>query len=98
MASGHEHGDMGHKQVPECAECAAGTHEHPIPKEVGEMMAKSEHRMHHWLWQEVRKNWHRYQRDIQQKIDELGWKPPRPVMDESGNPNTKNDSGEDFFF
>jgi hypothetical protein len=41
------------------------------------MMASREHRMHHWLWHEVRNNWHRYPRDIQQKIDELGWKPPR---------------------
>ena len=38
------------------------------------MMAKREHRMHHWLWHEVRNNWHLYPRDIQQKIEELGCK------------------------
>jgi len=62
------------------------------------MMAKREHRMHHWLWHEVRNNWNRYPRDIQRKIDELGWKPPRPVLDEGGNPDLKNDSGEDFLY
>jgi hypothetical protein len=29
------------------------------------MMAKREHRMHHWLWHEVRNNWHQYPHDIQ---------------------------------
>ena len=62
------------------------------------MMAKREHRMHHWLWHELRNNWNRYPRDIQNKIEALGWKPPRPVMDISGNPDVTNNSGEDFLY
>src|SRR3569833_2325751 len=98
MAAQHDHPYAVHQHVAECPACAAGLHDHPIPGEVAEMMAKREHRMHHWLWHEVRNNWYQYPRDIQQKIDDLGWKPPRPVLDESGNPNLENDSGEDFFY
>ena len=98
MASQHDHPDASHQSVAECPACAAGLHDHPIPREVAEMMSKREHRMHHWLWHEVRNNWYQYPRDIQQRIDDLGWKPPRPVLDESGNPNLENDSGEDFFY
>jgi len=98
MASQHAHPEASHQHIAECPACVAGLHDHPIPREVVDMMATREHRMHHWLWHEVRNNWYRYPRDIQQKIDELGWRPPRPVMDESGNPNPKNDSGEDFLF
>lgn len=98
LTSDHSHAHVPHQPIPECPACAAGQTDHPLPKEVIETMAKREHRMHHWLWHEVRNNWHLYPRDIQQKIDELGWKPPRPVLDESGNPNLENDSGEDFFY
>ncbi|SCX82968.1 hypothetical protein [Nitrosospira sp. Nsp13] len=94
-SGGHQH---NHQHTAECPACVAGRNDHPLPKEVSEMMASREHRMHHWLWHEVRNNWHRYPRDIQQKIDDLGWRPPRPVMDESGNPNLENDSGEDFLY
>lgn len=99
-ASDHIH-PGGHQHDPHtggCPACAAGRNDHPLPKEVTEMMASREHRMHHWLWHEVRNNWHQYPRDIQQKIDELGWRPPRPVLDEGGNPNLENDSGEDFLY
>lgn len=101
--SGHVHSAAQpgvHQHIPHTLECPAcvADHTHPFPKEVIEMMASREHRMHHWLWHEVRNNWYRYPRDIQQKIDELGWRPPRPVLDESGNPNLENDSGEDFLY
>ena len=57
-----------------------------LPREVSEMMAKREHRMHHWLWHEVRNNWHLYPRDVQSRLDDLGWRPPRPLMDEEAAP------------
>jgi hypothetical protein len=81
-----------------CPACAAGREDYPLPTEVATMMAKREHRMHHWLWHEVRNSWNRYPRDIQRRIDALGWRPPRPVMDGSNNPDLKNDSGEDFLY
>lgn len=100
VAPGHVHTAVREHvaHAAQCPACGAGRDDHPLPREVSEMMAKREHRMHHWLWHEVRNNWHQYPRDIQQKIDELGWKPPRPVRDESGNPNLENDSGEDFLY
>lgn len=62
------------------------------------MMAKREHRMHHWLWHEVRNSWYSYSDDIKKELERLGWKPPRPSMDEQGQPDLKNDSGEDFLY
>jgi hypothetical protein len=70
----------------------------PLPREVIEMMAKREHRMHHWLWHEIRNNWNQYPKDVQAKIEELGWRPPRPLQDEVGRPSLHNHSGEDFLF
>src|SRR6476469_5489227 len=43
-----------------CPACAAGREDHPLPHAVVEIMAKREHRMHHWLWHEVRNGWNRY--------------------------------------
>lgn len=62
------------------------------------MMAKREHRMHHWLWHEVRNGWHDYPKDVQTKLDDLGWRPPRPLMDEAGRPNLRSHAGEDFLY
>jgi hypothetical protein len=70
----------------------------PLPREVIEMMAKREHRMHHWLWHEVRNSWNLYPKDVQAKLDDLGWRPPRPLMDEVGRPILHNHAGEDFLF
>ncbi len=70
----------------------------PLPREVTEMMAKREHRMHHWLWHEVRNNWHQYPRDVQKELDDLGWRPPRPLMDEANRPNVRSRAGEDFLY
>lgn len=69
-----------------------------LPREVIEMMAKREHRMHHWLWHEVRNNWNQYSKDVQAQIEGLGWRPPRPLLDEDGQPILHNHSGEDFLF
>jgi hypothetical protein len=70
----------------------------PLPIEVTEMMAKREHRMHHWLWHEVRNNWYQYPSDVQTKLDDLGWRPPRPLMDEENRPNVRSHAGEDFLY
>lgn len=70
----------------------------PLPKAVVDMMARREHRMHHWLWHEVRNNWHSYPRDVQTQLDDLGWRPPRPLMDEEGRPNLRSAAGEDFLY
>lgn len=70
----------------------------PLPRQVTEMMAKREHRMHHWLWHEVRNNWHDYPRGVQSRLDDLGWRPPRPLMDEQGQPDLRNHAGEDFLY
>jgi hypothetical protein len=70
----------------------------PLPRAVVDMMAKREHRMHHWLWHEVRNNWHIYTSDVQTKLDDLGWRPPRPLMDEIGRPNLRSHAGEDFLY
>jgi len=70
----------------------------PFPKEVIEMMARREHRMHHWLWHEVRNNWYQYLRDVQHKIEDLGWRPPRPLFDEALGPDLCNNAGEDFLY
>lgn len=49
----HQH---SHQHSTECSGCAAARNDHPLPKEVINMMASREHRMHHWLWHEVRNN------------------------------------------
>jgi hypothetical protein len=69
-----------------------------LPQQVIDMMAAREHRMHHWLWHEVRNSWHRYSKDIQGKIEDMGWKPPRPVMNEASVPDLENNAGEDFLY
>jgi hypothetical protein len=61
-------------------------------------MARREYRMHQLLWHEIRRFWNQYPPDVQQKICELGWKPPRPSRDENEAPILTNDSGEDFFY
>jgi hypothetical protein len=70
----------------------------PLPSAVVNMMAKREHRMHHWLWHEVRNGWYDYPKDVQTKLDDLGWRPPRPLMDEAGRPNLRSNAGEDFLY
>jgi hypothetical protein len=88
MAPLHAHGDPSEGEPRDA----------PLPKAVTDMMATREHRLHHWLWHEVRLNWRQYPRDVQLKLEELGWKPPRPVLDDRGLPDLTNDSGEDFLY
>jgi hypothetical protein len=69
-----------------------------LPREVVETMARRDHRLHHWLWHEVRENWLLYPDDVRQHIRDLGWDPPRPALDEHGRPIFDNDAGEDFLY
>jgi hypothetical protein len=61
-------------------------------------LAGREQRMHHLLWQEIRRFWLQYPRDVQDRIRELGWEPPRPSRDENELPLAFNNSGQDFFY
>jgi hypothetical protein len=61
-------------------------------------MAGRDYRMNHLLWREIRRFWHQYPRDVQEKIREMGWEPPRPARDENEAPILDNNSGEDFFY
>jgi hypothetical protein len=70
----------------------------PLPRPVVETMAKREHRLHHWLWHQVRNSWFSYPDDVKKQIEDLGWKPPRPAFDTEGRPNVDNDAGEDFLY
>jgi hypothetical protein len=70
----------------------------PLPQEVVAEMARRDYRMHNLLWREIRRYWNQYPRDVQEKIRELGWEPPRPATDENERPILDNNSGEDFFF
>jgi hypothetical protein len=69
-----------------------------LPQEVIDTMASREHRLHHWLWHEVRNNWLLYPDDVKQQIRDLGWEPPRPALDERRRPILDNDAGEDFLY
>jgi len=69
-----------------------------LPPEVVERMASREHRLHHWLWHEVRNSWLSYPEDVQQQVRDLGWEPPRPALDERRRPILDNDAGEDFLY
>ena len=75
-----------------------------LPNEVIDEMTKRHHRIHHFLWHEVRNNWLDYDIATQNQLTSMGWKPPRPALSES-NPATgdqtpllNNNSGEDFLF
>lgn len=69
-----------------------------LPPEVVEMMASREHRLHHWLWHEIRNSWLSYPEDVQQKIRDMDWEPPRPALDTRRRPILDNDAGEDFLY
>ena len=75
-----------------------------LPSQVIDEMAKRHHRLHHFLWHEVRNNWLNYDDATKNELTNMGWKPPRPALSES-NPATgdqtpilDNFSGEDFLF
>ncbi len=69
-----------------------------LPQQVIITMAHRAHRMHHYLWHEVRNNWLRYPPQLQHKLTAMGWAPPRPARDENGNVILTNNSGEDFLY
>lgn len=69
-----------------------------LPQEVIDAMAGREHRLHHWLWHEVRNSWLSYPEDVRQQIRDLGWEPPRPALNERRRPILDNDAGEDFLY
>lgn len=69
-----------------------------LPLEVRQMMAQRAHRMHHFLWHQVRNSWTQYPPEVRQRLSELGWEPPRPARDAEGRMLLDNFSGEDFLF
>lgn len=73
-----------------------------LPREVVKLMASRVHRLHHYLWHEVRNKWLVYDALTREAIRELGWEPPRPaqklVPGVGFTAILDNDSGEDFLF
>ncbi len=70
----------------------------PLPKQLVDRMASRPYRMHNYLWHEVRNNWSTYPKNVQRKLRQAGWEPPRPAADEKGLPNLTDDSGEDYLY
>jgi hypothetical protein len=70
-----------------------------LPNEIIMMEAQREHRLHHYLWHEVRNSWLSYDKEeTREALRNLGWEPPRPSRDKNGNRIEDNNSGEDFLF
>ncbi len=69
-----------------------------LPPEVVEKWAGRPHRLHHWLWHEIRNNWLRYPPGEQEEIRTLGWEPPRPALTAERRPILDNNAGEDFLY
>jgi hypothetical protein len=69
-----------------------------LPLEVRQLQAQRAHRMHHFLWHQVRNSWMQYPPEIRQKLSDLGWEPPRPAREKDGRLLLDNFSGEDFLF
>ncbi len=72
-----------------------------IPSEIVKMMASHEHRIHHYLWHQVRNSWWAYSDADRKAIKDLGWEPPRKAYVKDANPrqvDVTNDSGEDFLY
>jgi hypothetical protein len=74
----------------------------PLPPPVLERFASKHHRLHHLLWHFTRERWTGLKPDQQQRIDRLGWKPPRPFQNPvRGNASARepdNGAGEDFLY
>src|SRR5215813_12100998 len=68
------------------------------PREVIELMASRAHRMHHYVWHQVRNAWHLYPDEIKAEIARLGWNPPRAAFYEGNILALDNYSGEDFLY
>jgi hypothetical protein len=69
-----------------------------LPNQVVIEMAKRHHRLHHYLFHEVRNNWLTYDDDTKNKLRNDGWEPPRPALTADGRAIVDNFSGEDFLF
>jgi hypothetical protein len=75
-----------------------------LPNQVIVEMAKRQHRIHHYLWHEVRNNWLDYDDAVKNEIKNMGWEPPRPALTRSDDATggqraiLDNFSGEDFLF
>jgi len=72
-----------------------------LPIQITNMMASHEHRLHHYLWHQVRNSWWDYSDTERNEIKQLGWEPPRPAYVRNSNPrqlNVTNNSGEDFLY
>jgi hypothetical protein len=68
------------------------------PKQVIEMLASRPHRMHHYIWHQVRNSWHEYPAETKAEITRLGWNPPRTAFYEGNVLALDNYSGEDFLY
>lgn len=69
-----------------------------IPFEVIKMLSSKEMRLHHYLWHQTRNSWFHYPKDVQLKLEKLGWKPPRPYRDANDRVIFGNHCGEDFLY
>jgi hypothetical protein len=73
-----------------------------FPAAVINQMATREHRIHHFLWHEVRNGWLFYDAATRSAISQLGWEPPRPALRPGPGgrrvPILDNASGEDFLY
>jgi hypothetical protein len=79
-----------------------------LPKPVTERLASRGHRMHHFLWHEVRNRWNLPPGDqpnqggltdeAKKALRDLGWEPPRPSLDANRRSILNNSSGEDFLY
>lgn len=79
------------------------------PEEVINLMASRPHRLHHFVWHQVRNNWEWYPAETRKKISDLGWTPggdennPRPAYYKGDTEDKRifaldNNSGEDFLY
>lgn len=76
-----------------------------LPEPVIIMMAARDHRLHHYLWHQVRNLWWDFSDSDKARISSRGWEPPRKARNPQVNPETGrrdpdylNDSGEDFLY
>lgn len=69
-----------------------------LPNEIVLMMASRTMRMHHYIWHSVRNNWLRLSNSVRENLANLGWEPPRPALNQNGDPTYDNTSGEDFLY
>jgi hypothetical protein len=70
----------------------------PLPILVRNMLAKREHRMHHFVWHAVRDGWRLFSNEDRESLKARGWAPPRPSFNLDGDVDITNSSGEDFLF